>query len=121
MDPRDCRSTKELLWFRQVTSEKLANLQQDLNLIIEDIDMNLESKAEEINKLITSIHREFVEVELSDNVSQQVTTLINHLEGKVITHLQKMHDDILKGSEHVLNKTRGNYGEGLLTSILQNN
>ena len=119
MDPRCCRDTKELMQFRQITSEKLDNLQRDTDLIIEDTDMSLESKTGEINNLIPTIWQKFVEEEFSDNVSEQFTTLIDHFEGKVTTHLQKMHNDILKGSERVLNKTRGNYSEGLLTPILQ--
>ena len=98
MDPRSCWDTKELMRFKQITFEKLVNLQRDTDLIIEDTDKNLENQTEEITKLITNIQQKFVEEEFSDNVSQQVTTPIDYFEGKVTTHLQKMREDIIKGS-----------------------
>ena len=92
-----------------------------MDLIIDDADKPVKNKKEEITKLIATICQEMEEQEFSDIASQQVTTLNDYFKGKVNAHLPKIHEDITQGSDLVLNKTRGNYGEGLVHSILQRN
>ena len=75
----------------------------------------------DITKLITTFRQEFVEEELSDNILEQVTIIIDNFESKVANNAKKMHEDILGGDALILNKTRGKYGEELLNSILHEN
>ena len=89
MDPRACNCTQELLRFRQVTSEKLDDLQQHSDIIIEDAKKPVDDKKEEITKLIATIRKEMEEEEFSDIVSQQIIKLIDHFEGKIIPTSQR--------------------------------
>ena len=43
MDPRKCKTTKELMRFRRLTTEKLDTFQSKVDLIIKDIDMTPEN------------------------------------------------------------------------------
>ena len=65
MDPRTCKSTKELMQFRKLTMEKINNRQREVDLIIEDTDITVENKTLLISKLITTSQKEFVDENLA--------------------------------------------------------
>ena len=118
MDPRDCESTSKLLRFRLSASQKLSELQQQTDIIIEDEGIDSENKLSEIAKLITSTRKKLEEEEFSAKVNQQIIHQIDHFEGKVSANLQKMHTNIADGSARVLIKLRQSYGAGLLHHLL---
>ena len=72
MDPRTCKSTKELMHFQKITMEKVNNLQRECDQIIEDMDKTLETKTLEISELITTCWKEFVAEELNNNIQEQL-------------------------------------------------
>ena len=54
MDPRTCKSTKELMRFWKISTEKLHNLQRECEQLIEDMDKTIETKTLEIAEIFTT-------------------------------------------------------------------